>query len=101
MKQYFEQVTQLFLSALLEREPDKRLGKYQEGQEDDATDIRAHPYFQNIDWHQIKQSTHNAPFVPKTKGPMDTSKIDSTFTNEALDETYVDPKMQNLGLNED
>jgi len=92
MKPYFEKPTQEFLSLLLERDVEKRLGRHQEGQADDAVDIRAHPYFANIDWYQVKFRNHEAPWVPRTKGPMDTSKIDSAFTNEDLTETYVDPK---------
>ena len=73
MKSYFEPVTSQFLSQLLERDPEKRVGGFKEGADDDASDIRAHPYFDGIDWQKIKFKMHKAPFVPKVKNSADIS----------------------------
>lgn len=58
MKPYFEPVTCEFLTALLERDPVKRLGGFLEGCQDDASEIRNHPYFDGIDWYQIRFKNH-------------------------------------------
>lgn len=92
MKSYFEPVSSQFLSQLLERDPEKRLGGFKEGEDDDASDIRAHPYFASVDWYQVKYRNHKTLFVPNVKSPEDTSKIDSDFTNMPLQETFVHPQ---------
>jgi hypothetical protein len=74
---------------MLERDPIKRLGGFKEGEIDDASDIRAHPYFAEIDWHQVKYRNHKTIFVPNVKSPDDTSKIDSDFTDMPLQETLI------------
>ena len=83
-----------FLKAILDKDPAKRLGGFRQEKnrlaEDDAMDIREHPFFAGLNWDDIKKRTHKAPFIPKTKGSDDTSCIDKMFTGENLAETPVD-----------
>lgn len=48
--------------------PDQRLGK-------NATEVKAHPYFRNVDFDKGLRS-QKAPFVPHLDNPTDTSNFD-------------------------
>lgn len=86
MKPYFSEEASSFLQQLLERDPSKRIGANQ-----DAVDLKNHPFFADIDWNMIAAREHDMPFKPKVRGPEDTSCIDKLFTKERLEETQVDP----------
>jgi serine/threonine protein kinase len=64
------------LEGLLTREPEKRLGS-NGGQE-----VKAHPWFSDIDWEKLVRKEIEPPFKPKVKNPEDISQIDPTFTRE-------------------
>ena len=49
MKPYFSVEAKSMLQALLERDPSKRLGSGEE----DALEIKRHPFFAKIDWDQL------------------------------------------------
>jgi hypothetical protein len=87
---------------LLNRDPQKRIGGFKNNNQgyDDAQDIRAHPFFADLNWEQIKNRTHKAVFIPKVRGKEDTSCIDQLFTKEGLAETFVDPEKMKTELNE-
>ena len=79
--------------CILDKDPKRRIGgfnKHNMDKADDADDIRAHPFFESINWEDVKARRHSAPFIPKVKNTQDTSAIDKMFTNEPLEETYVD-----------
>ena len=82
-----------FLMCILDKDPKRRIGGFNKNnmdKADDADDIRAHPFFASINWEDVKARRHAAPFIPKVKNTTDTSAIDKMFTNEPLEETYVD-----------
>ena len=83
MKPYFSVEAKSMLQALLERDPTKRLGYGEE----DATEIKRHPFFAKIDWDQLHKKQIEPPFKPVVKGPDDTSNIDKMFTNETPKQT--------------
>jgi serum/glucocorticoid-regulated kinase 2 len=85
MKPYFSPEATSLLTALLQRDPTKRLGT------NSASELKDHEFFKDIDWVAISQQSHEAIFKPKVKGPEDISCIDKLFTKEGLEETYVDP----------
>jgi hypothetical protein len=93
-KSNFSPDAKSFLKAILDKDPKTRLGGFSseknKNAEDDAQDIRAHPFFAGLNWDEIRQRKHKAIFIPKVKGPEDTSCIDTMFTNESLKETPVD-----------
>ena len=80
------------IRALLQRDPAHRLGSGAGG----AADIRAHPFFRDLDWAQIEARAVAPPFVPKAdgggsgggggggegEGEADIANFDTTFTSE-------------------
>ena len=93
MKPYFSPEATSLLKALLERDPEKRLGSA----DDDAEEIKRHPFFQSINWEDIALQRHEPVFKPRVRGAEDVSCIDKLFTKEGLEETLVDPSaMTNL-----
>ena len=80
MKPYFSPEATSLLKRLLERNPKKRIGC----NELDADELRAHPWFADIDWQQISTMTHEAYYKPSVKGAEDVSCIDKLFTKEGL-----------------
>ena len=84
-KEYLSDEAKSILTQLLERNPEQRLGGYKrDDQDDDAEDIKKHPFFKGINWKLIAKRQHLAPFKPKVKGAQDTSCIDTVFTDEPL-----------------
>jgi len=65
------------LSHLLVRDPKQRLGSG----ENDADDIKAHPFFHDVNWVKLATGTMNPPWVPSVAGSLDTSQFDNEFTS--------------------
>ncbi|KAI9726191.1 MAG: Serine/threonine-protein kinase [Chrysothrix sp. TS-e1954] len=68
-----------FVKGLLNRNPRHRLGA-----QDDAEELKAHPFFSDIDWSALSRKNLVPPFKPRLKSELDTSNFDPEFTN-ALD----------------
>ncbi|KAK9457255.1 hypothetical protein V1511DRAFT_508698 [Dipodascopsis uninucleata] len=66
------------LQQLLIRDPKRRLG----GGPDDALEVMAHPYFENINWDDIYEKRLTPPYVPTIDSPTDTRNFDQEFTRE-------------------
>ncbi|MCJ1314019.1 hypothetical protein MMC25_007699 [Agyrium rufum] len=65
-----------FVKGLLNRNPKHRLGA-----KNDAEELKAHPFFRDIDWTALTRKTVVPPFKPKLKSILDTSNFDPEFTN--------------------
>jgi serine/threonine protein kinase len=65
-----------FVKGLLNRNPKHRLGAI-----DDAEELKAHPFFFDIDWVALTKKNIVPPFKPKLKSALDTSNFDPEFTN--------------------
>lgn len=65
-----------FVKGLLNRNPKHRLGAI-----DDAEELKAHPFFSDIDWVALSKKNIVPPFKPKLKSVLDTSNFDPEFTN--------------------
>jgi len=74
-KPVFDEHTKSLIKAFLERDPSKRLV--------DVTLIKAHPYFQTIDWEKLNQKELKPPYVPQVKDKSDISMVDPMFTRES------------------
>jgi serine/threonine protein kinase len=72
-----DEVTKDFVSQLLEKDISKRIGF-----ENDADDLKSHPYFNAIDWEMMKNKQFKAPFKPILMGKYDVSNFDFCFTKE-------------------
>ena len=82
---YLSHASKSLLSALLEREPERRLGSA-----GDAAEVKAHPFFAAIDWAKLARREVQAPFVPtNVEGKADTSNVDEEFTRETPRDTPI------------
>lgn len=64
-----------FVKGLLNRNPNHRLGS-----KGDAKELKAHPFFDDIDWELLVQKRIPPPFRPHVTGELDTSNFDPEFT---------------------
>ena len=69
------------LRGLLQRDPNNRLNIHQ---------IKAHPFFQSIDWDDLFARKVTPPYIPNVRGETDVRNIDTDFTNEVAAETLVE-----------
>lgn len=65
-----------FVKGLLNRNPKHRLGAF-----NDARELRAHDFFRDLDWDNLKEKRVPPPFVPHIANELDTSNFDPEFTN--------------------
>lgn len=70
----------------MQRDPEKRLGSGPEG----GKNIKSHPFFKDLDWVKLENRELEAPWKPKVKGEQDTSQIDTVFTAEKPQDSYVE-----------
>lgn len=59
------------------RDPKARLGSG----EADANEVKAHPFFRDIDWAQLATGKMPSPWIPTVAGSLDTSQFDQEFTS--------------------
>lgn len=87
-----------FVKGLLNRNPKHRLGAI-----DDGRELRAHPFFADIDWEALRQRNIPPPFKPHLNSDSDTSNFDPEFTqtstsylnkNAPIAATPLSPAMQ-------
>ncbi|XP_031747358.1 serine/threonine-protein kinase N2-like isoform X2 [Xenopus tropicalis] len=71
-----EPVAVSFISELLNKNPEERLGST----EGDAADVAEHPFFNNIVWDDILERKATAPFIPSLDGPEDVTYFEEEFT---------------------
>lgn len=84
-KSFSEESTDLLLN-LLEKDPALRLGSGP----NDSDDIKAHPFFENIDWEKLRKKEVKPFFIPWTKNQKDVKYIDKMFLEEDPVDTPVD-----------
>jgi len=77
---------QHLLEGLLTREVDKRLGSGSSG----SQDVMNHPFFKDIDWKKLEHKELEPPFKPKVKSENDVSQIDTVFTQEKPQDSFVE-----------
>ncbi|KAM4740183.1 LOW QUALITY PROTEIN: protein kinase C delta type-like [Anableps anableps] len=77
--------SQNLLELLFVRDPNRRLGV--------VGNIRAHPFFQNINWMSLEMRQVMPPFKPKVKSHNDYSNFDREFLSEKPRLTACDKKL--------
>ncbi|PRP82924.1 hypothetical protein PROFUN_06701 [Planoprotostelium fungivorum] len=77
---YFTTESRSILTGLLERDPAKRLGCTR--QTSGGSDIRAHPFFKQIDWEKLTKKVLQPPFRPNLKSEMDVRFFDPDSTQQ-------------------
>jgi protein-serine/threonine kinase len=65
-----------FVKGLLNRNPRHRLGAT-----GDAEELKAHAFFDDVDWDALTKKNVIPPFKPKLKSELDVSNFDPEFTN--------------------
>jgi len=65
-----------FISKLLVKDPRRRLG----GGEEDAEELKRHPFFSGTDWTALAQKAVPAPFMPRITNELDVSNFSDEFT---------------------
>ncbi|KAI7821188.1 kinase-like domain-containing protein [Gamsiella multidivaricata] len=77
------QNAQDLIQGLLNKNPKTRLGSGPNGAEAVAT-IKAHPFFQGIDWKRLQTRDVTPPFQPRVgiTGDLDVSNFDAHFTDQ-------------------
>lgn len=65
-----------FVKGLLNRNPKHRLGAI-----NDARELRAHQFFGDINWENLRNKKLPPPFIPHIANELDTSNFDPEFTN--------------------
>jgi len=74
------------LKGLLQRPVDDRLGSGPT----DAEELKAHPFFKDIDWDLIEQKKIKPEFQPPNRlGSMDVTNFDREFTSEKAIDSVV------------
>jgi hypothetical protein len=71
----------------LDRNPNTRLGS-----KSGLSEIKAHPFFANIDFDQVLKKKINAPFKPEISGKYDVQNFDEEFTGEEVAQSMIPEK---------
>jgi cGMP-dependent protein kinase len=79
-----DKLSRSLVIKLLNRNPGKRLGSLSGGGEQ----VRAHPYFDGIDWPSLLDRKVKMPWKPKIKNSMDTSNFDEFDDEDDEDSEY-------------
>ena len=77
---YIDDKAKDLISKLLEIDPNKRLGSAENGWED----VKAHSYFNDVDWDKAKEKKLQPPFIPKVENEEDIKYFEKTFTDEPI-----------------
>lgn len=77
----FDPLARDLVEQLLERNPAKRLGVQAGG----IAEIKAHPWFKDVNWEQLLAGAIRPPYRPKLASPGDSSNFD-TYPEETLAE---------------
>lgn len=76
-----------FIRRLLNKDPSKRLGSGPTG----IDAIKAHKFFNGIDWAKLANKEMDAPYQPIVEHPLDTRNFDQEFTKRPAIEEHVEP----------
>jgi len=93
---YVSSEAQSLLEGLLTREVDKRLGSGPDG----SNEVKRHGFFGEIDWDRLEKKEIDAPFKPKVKSEIDTSQIDTAFTQERPQDSLVEHSLSDTAAKE-
>ena len=69
---------------LLKKDVRERLG-YVSG----IVEVKNHPFFKGIDFHEIELKRVESPFIPQIDNNTDVQNFDETFTKEDIETSYI------------
>lgn len=84
-----------FVKGLLNRNPKHRLGA-----QDDAEDLKRHPFFANIDWNLLANKAIPPPFKPLVESEESVANFDPEFTGTDL-RSVVTGEANGVGIADD
>lgn len=67
-----------FVEKMLQKSPKKRLG----GNHRDASEIKEHPFFKGINWHELRLKRRKAPYKPTITAEDDVQNFSTEFTDQ-------------------
>ena len=73
------------IRRLLQHNPNRRLG----GSDEDAEELKRHPFFASVNWEDVRQMKVEPPFKPKLNDLRDTQNIDMAYLKERAVDTPV------------
>ncbi|KAH0785074.1 AGC family protein kinase [Histomonas meleagridis] len=86
---YFSDEAADLISKLLDRNPSTRLGS----SENDAEDIKSHPFFNSINWDDVLNLKYTPEWIPVISSETDTSNFDEEFTKEDAVVSFEDESL--------
>lgn len=87
---FLTQECKQMIIGLLNRDAQQRLGS-----KNDFDDLKAEPFFADLDWDQLYQKQTEVAFKPKVDGLTDTSNFDEEFLSEDVIDSVVPPSAMN------
>jgi ribosomal protein S6 kinase alpha-5 len=91
MPRIFSKHTKDFITKLLNKMPNKRLGA------NGASEVKAHPFFESINWVDLANKRIPPPFKPSICNELDTTNFAEEFTRQApTDSPAIVPNCENL-----
>ena len=87
--EYIEDKAKDLILKFLEHDPNKRLGSGERGWEN----VKAHPYFEGVNWEDAFYKKLTPPFIPNVENDLDLKYFDNNFSdtnNEDYEELYDD-----------
>jgi len=90
---YVSPDAQSLLEGLLTRDVEKRLGS-QPGE------VKRHAFFKDIDWDKLERREVEPPYKPRVKNELDTTQIDTVFTQEKPQDSLVETTLSETIQNE-
>ena len=95
MPSHVSPTLQNLLTRLLEKNPKDRLGSM------GPNEIKAHPWFEKVNWAALSAKAIKAPFVPILTSDSDTSNFDEAFTSCSVESYTENTEMVAEGKNFD
>ena len=80
MQPYFSQAEEDILRGLLAKDPESRYACRPGG----VTELKAHPFFAQIDWQDLEDLFIEPPYKPPVKNDLDVCLIDEEFMNHDI-----------------
>ncbi|XP_017101390.2 chromosomal serine/threonine-protein kinase JIL-1 [Drosophila bipectinata] len=83
-----------FVLKMLEKNPKRRLG----GNHRDASEIKEHPFFQGINWKELRAKRRKAPYKPPLTSEDDVQNFSSEFTDMVPEDAECDAPPSRIRL---
>lgn len=86
---YVSEEAKDFISKLLDRNPETRLG----ASEEDVEEIKRHPFFSSLNWNDVLNKKIEPEWKPDMKNETDTHLFDEEFTQEEAAVSFEDDSL--------